>query len=224
MKVLDLTQPLDEHTVLWPDEEPFEAIAPDEYAEDGFWSRRFSSPEHAGTHLDAPAHCVEGGATVGDIAAEQLVCPAVRIDARALCDGDAAWVLSAADVEAWEAEHGRIPAGAGVLLCTGWDAFRDEDPGRYAGDPLAFPGYGTDAATLLVERGVVGIGIDTLGVDAGYATDFDVHRITLPAGVWHLEGATGLAAVPPTGATLVVGALRLPGASGTPVRALALIP
>jgi kynurenine formamidase len=223
MKVLDLTQPLDERTVLWPDELPFEAVGPAEYDADGFWSRRFSSPEHAGTHLDAPAHCVEGGAAVGDIAAEQLVRPVVRIDARALCGGDPAWLLRAADVEAWESQHGRIPSGAAVLLCTGWDAYR-EDAARYAGDPLAFPGFGTDAATLLVRRGVAGIGIDTLGVDAGAATDFAVHRITLPAGLWHLEGLIGLADVPPTGATLVVGALRLPGASGTPARVFALVP
>ena len=77
---------------------------------------------------------------------------------------------------------------------------------------------------LLVERAAAGLGIDTLGVDAGAATEFPVHRVALRAGLWHLEGLIGLAAVPPTGATLVVGALRLPGASGTPARVFALLP
>ena len=134
------------------------------------------------------------------------------------------WVLEAADVEAWEAEHGRVPAGAAVLLCTGWDAYRD-DAARYLGDPLDFPGYGAGAAELLVERGVAGLGIDTLGIDPGRrAESRRSHHIALPAGLWHLEGLVGLEAVPATGATLVVGALRLPGASGTPARVFALLP
>jgi len=223
VRVLDLTQPLDERTVLWPDSTPFSAPGPDGYDEEGFWWRELRTPEHAGTHLDAPVHVVPGGAAVGDIPAEQLVRPAVRIDARALCDGDPSWTLAAADVEAWEAEHGRVPAGAAVLLCTGWDAYY-EDAARYGGEPLAFPGFGPGAAALLVERGAAGLGIDTLGVDAGAATDFPVHQIALPAGLWHLEGLIGLDAVPPTGATLVVGALRLPNASGTPARVFALVP
>lgn len=129
MRVLDLTQTLDERTVLWPDSVPFRAAAQPAYDVDGFWWRDLSFPEHSGTHLDAPSHCVPGGAMVADIPAELLVRPAVRIDARGLCDGDPSWVLGAADVDAWEAEHGRVPAGAAVLLCTGWDEFRD-DPER----------------------------------------------------------------------------------------------
>jgi kynurenine formamidase len=223
VRVVDLTQPLDEHTVLWPGSEPFVAVADDGYDADGYWSRHLSMPEHAGTHLDAPVHRVPGAAAVADIPVEQLVRPAVRIDARALCGGDPAWVLRAADVESWEAEHGRVPPGSAVLLCTGWDAHRG-DPASYVGDPPGFPGFGGDAAALLVERGAAGLGIDTLGVDAGAAADDVVHRTALPAGLWHLEGLVGLDAVPATGATLVVGALRLTGASGAPARVIALVP
>jgi kynurenine formamidase len=223
MRVLELTQPLDEHTPLWPDSAPFRADAQPDYDVDGFWWRDLRFAEHSGTHLDAPSHCVRGGAMVADIAADALVRPAVRIDARALCDGDPAWVLGAADVEAWEAEHGRVPAGAAVLLCTGWDEYRD-DAALYVGDPLAFPGFGLDAARLLVERRAVGLGIDTISVDAGAALEFPVHHTTLPAGFWHLEGLIGLAAVPDVGATVVAGALLLPGSSGTPARVFALVP
>jgi kynurenine formamidase len=223
MRVLDLTQPLDERTVLWPDSDPFTTTGPEGYDADGFWWRNLGTPEHAGTHLDAPRHFVPGAAAVADIPAEQLVRPGVRIDARAACAGDPSWVLTADHVEAWEAEHGRVPEGAAVLLCTGWDAYR-EDARRYLGEPLAFPGFGADAAALLVERGAAGLGIDTLSVDAGDATDFPVHRAALPAGLWHLEGLIGLADVPPTGSTIVVGVLRLPGASGSPARVFALLP
>ena len=206
MRVLDLTQPLDERTVLWPGSVPF--VASEDSDDDGFWWRDLSLPEHAGTHLDAPRHIVAGGATVDDIPAERLVRPAVRIDLP-----DRSRNLATADVEAWEAEHGRVPEGAAVLLRTAWD-----------GDPHAAPGYGADAAALLVERGVAGIGIDTLSVDACADADFPVHNTTLPAGLWHLEGLAGLDAVPATGATLVAGALRLPNGSGTPARVFALLP
>ena len=223
MRVLDLTQPLDERTVLWPGSRPFSTEGPADYEDDGFWWRDINVPEHAGTHLDAPCHCVPGGAAVDEIPAERLVRPAMRIDARELCGGDPDWVLSADDVAAWEEEHGRVPAGAAVLLCTGWDAYR-EDPARYAGDPLAVPGYGVDSARLLVSRGVAGLGIDTLGIDPGAATDYPAHFVSLGAGLWHLEALIGLDAVPPVGATLVVGALRLTGGSGTPARVFALVP
>ena len=224
MKVLDLSQPLGEQTVLWPGSMPFRADGPPAHGEDGYWARDLHLPEHSGTHLDAPVHCVPGGAAVADIPAERRVRPAVRIDARDLCGGDPSWTLGAGDVTAWEAEHGAIAAGAGVLLCTGWDAHLG-DPDRYRGEGLDYPGYGGDAAALLVARGVAGIGIDTLGVDSGRNADASpVHRTTLPAGLWHLEGLVGLAAVPPTGATLVVGVPKLVGGSGMPARVLALVP
>ena len=223
MRVLDLTQTLDERTALWPDSAPFRADAQPEYDVDGFWWRDLSFAEHSGTHIDAPSHCVPGGAHVADIPAEMLVRPAVCIDARELCGGDPAWVLGAGDLEAWEREHGRVPAGAAVLLCTGWDEFRD-DPARYLGEPLDFPGFGREAAALLVERRAAGLGIDTLSVDAGAAADFPVHHTTLRAGFWHLEGLVGLADVPAVGATVVAGALKLPGSSGTPARVFALLP
>jgi kynurenine formamidase len=224
VKVLDLTQPLGERTLLWPGSMPFRADGPDAHDEEGYWARDLHFGEHSGTHLDAPLHCVPGGAGVADIPAERLVRPAVRIDARELCGGDASWTLRAEDVRAWEAEHGPIGAGAAVLLCTGWDAYV-EDFGRYLGDPLDYPGYGGDAAALLVQRGVAGIGIDTLGVDSGRNASLSpVHKTTLPAGLWHLEGLVGLADVPPVGATLVVGVPPLVGGSGMPARVLALLP
>ena len=107
-----------------------------------------------------------------------------------------------------------------MLALTGWERYLD-DAERYVGGD--FPGFGSSAAELLLERGVVGLGIDTLGVDPGAATDYPVHHLTLPAGLWHLEGLVNLAALPPRGALLVVGALKLVEGSGTPARVFALL-
>jgi len=115
---------------------------------------------------------------------------------------------------------GPIDAGSAVLALTGWERYRS-DAERYVGG--AFPGFGVGAAELLLERRVVGLGIDTLGVDPGAAADFPVHHMTLPAGLWHLEGLVNLAELPARGALLVVGALKLVDGSGTPARVFALV-
>jgi kynurenine formamidase len=169
-------------------------------------------------HLDAPGHFSAGGRMTDELAAEDLVRPVVVLDVRAHCAGDPAYALSRAEVEEAEDRDGAIPAGSAVLVCTGWDAYVG-DRTRYAGDGATpdFPGIAPAAAELFVERGVAGIGIDTLGVDPGRAVDFPVHRITQRAGMWHLEGAVNIHRVPARGAWLVVGALPVVECSGCPM-------
>ena len=223
-RLVDLTQPLGPETVLWPGSAPFAAVVECDYDTHDSYSRDLQLPEHAGTHIDAPAHFARGGATTDQIPLETLVRPVVKLDVRDRVAGDAGYELDAATIEALEATDGPIPAGAAVLVHTGWDARRD-DPIAYAGDgELAFPGLARGAARLLVARGVAGIGIDTLGVDPGHAQGFPAHRITLPAGLWHLEGLVNLERVPARGAWIVVGALPLVAGSGAPARAFAILP
>lgn len=225
LRVVDLTQPLGPDTILWPGSTPFSATVVGDVDSDGFYARDFAVPEHAGTHFDAPAHVAGAGATVDEVPADLLVRPAVRLDVRGLCAGDPAFTLSAAQIESIEAAEGAVPAGSVVLVCTGWDAYV-EDRERYVGPggATAFPGIGEDAARLLVERGVAGVGIDTLGVDPGHVEPPVAHYVTLPAGVWHLEGLVALDEVPPRGAWLVVAPLRLAQGSGAPARVYALVP
>jgi kynurenine formamidase len=224
--VIDLTAPLSPDTVLWPGLPPVRAETVFQLERDGAYGRVLTLPEHSGTHLDAPAHFVATGVRTDELPAERLVVPCAVLDVRERCAADPDFALSRADVEELEARDGPLEAGSAVLLLTGWDAradtaaawFGDEAPAR-----LQFPGFGHSAAQLLVERGVVGIGIDTPGVDRGSDPAFPVHNTTLPAGLWHLEGLVGLAALPARGALLVVGALKLAGGSGAPARVLALV-
>ncbi|MFM7247006.1 MAG: cyclase family protein [Actinomycetota bacterium] len=220
-RVVDLTQPLGPATPGWPGEAPLAATVRWTVAADGAYGRRIDLPEHLGTHFEAPAHFAADGATVEAIAADRLVVPARVIDIAARCADDPDAVLTAADVEAHEAEHGPLPAGAALLARTGWDRHLG-DPARYVGD-LRFPGFGADAAALAVARGLAGIGIDTLSVDRGADAAFPVHRTALPAGLWQLEGLVGLDALPPSGTTLVVGVPPVVAASGFPARVLALV-
>jgi kynurenine formamidase len=223
-RLVDLTQPLGPDTVLWPGSTPFAARVEADYDTHDGYARELSVPEHAGTHLDAPAHFSRGGATADALDLPSLVRPAVKLDVRSYVGDDACYALRAATIEAIEAVDGAIPAGSAVLVHTGWEA-RRHDPVAYAGgSELRFPGLAPDAAELLVSRGVVGIGIDTLGIDPGHVEGFPAHRLTLPAGLWHLEGLVNLEAVPSRGAWLVAAVVPVVDGSGAPARVFAILP
>jgi kynurenine formamidase len=127
----------------------------------------------------------------------------------------------------WESERGRIPRGAIALLRTGW-ASRWPDATRYrnqdAAGTMHFPGFGADAAQILIQREVCGIGCDTMSVDPGCSSEYPVHRLALGAGLYQLENLADLSALPESGASLVVAPLKLDGGSGAPCRVFALLP
>ncbi len=234
-RVVDLTHPFDSETLYWP-------TAPARFAwEKLAWGKTeagwfyaagaFSSPEHGGTHLDAPVHFAEGRRAVDAIPVEQLVAPAVVIDASAQAAKDPGYQLTREDVLAFEAAHGRIEAGTVVLLRTGWDRFWP-DAKAYLGDDtpgdasrLRFPSFGTEAAKLLVEeRGILGLGVDTASIDPGAAKDFPVHRIAAARNVYGLENLRDLDQLPPRGTLLVALPMKIAGGSGAPVRVIGLLP
>lgn len=194
---------------------------------DGFHAHRWRLEEHFGTHLDAPSH-VAGGRSLDRLTLADLVVPAVVVDVRAAAAEDPDHALTVEELLRWEVRHGEIPRRAAVLMWSGWDA-RAGDPRRYrnadARGVLRFPGFHVEAACFLRDaRAVCGIGVDTLSLDPGRSTGFEVHRAWLGRDRWGLENLCNLGALPPVGALLVVGALKVEGATGGPVRALALAP
>ena len=227
LRAVDLTQTLGPDTVMWPGAPApsFQTVLT--VAHDGFYNRLVTFVEHTSTHFDAPCHMIEGKESVDQIGAERLFRPLAVIDISAEVGDNADAILTLAQVHAFEAQHGRIPDGAAVFLRTGWEDC-NADPVKYAnaGGELKFPGFGPDAARFIVhERGAMGLGTDTLGIDPGFATDFIVHRqISHPRGVWHVENLTNLKSVPALGAWVVVAPLRLVDGSGSPCRVIALVP
>lgn len=197
-----------------------------DFKADGFNVNEWTVLEHAGTHIDAPIHFAASGAGPAELSLEQLVVPLAVIDVSAKASTDADYQLSPADIAAWERRHGRLPRGACVALRSGWD--RHVGSPRFAGKDekgvFHFPGFHPEAAALLLEqRSIAGIAVDTLSLDHGPSKDFKVHYSWLPAGRWGLENVAGLADVPPSGATLVVGAPKVKGATGGQARVLALV-
>ncbi len=227
-QVIDLTYPLAPAAPAYPGEPPLEVKVMHTYDRDGYFDRHFSTAEHYGTHMDAPAHFSPGQATLDAIPVPQLFAPAVVADVSAKVAQNADYRLTWADLQAWEQAHGAIPVGAVVIARTGWGA-RWSDPARFLNaDPkgiLHFPGFSAEAAKFLVEqRQIVGLGIDTLSLDYGPSTDFEVHHITHPRGLYSLENLANLEAVPETGAYLIVAPIKLAGGSGAPTRVFALLP
>src|SRR2546421_7262994 len=227
-RVLDLSYAINDKLVPWPgDEKFFETRVNASIEKNGYFTRSFWMLEHYGTHLDAPAHFPPGKTTVDQIPAKQLFGPAVVIDVRAESGKDADYQLGVARVEEWEKRHGRIPAQAIVLLRTGW-ASRWPDVRKYRNQDekgkMHFPGFSAEAAKLLIERKVSGLGCDTLSVDHGASSDYSVHHLALGAGLYQLENLPGLSELPETVAFLIVAPIKLEGGSGGPVRVFALLP
>lgn len=226
-RIVDLSYAINDKLVSWPgDPKVFEAKTNGTVEKDGYFTRSFWMLEHYGTHLDAPAHFPLGKLTVEQIAPEKFFGPAVVLDVRAEAEKNPDYQLSPAIIEAWEKRHGRIPAGAIVILRTGW-ASRWPDVQRYrntdAKGAMHFPGFSVNAAKILLDRKISGLGCDTLSIDPGNSTDFPVHHLVLGVNVYQLENLGDLSALPEAGAFLVVAPIKLEGGSGGAVRVFALV-
>jgi kynurenine formamidase len=192
---------------------------------DGYNMRRWCLIEHTGTHLDAPIHYADDGASADRLKIEDLVVPLVVVDIAARAQDDPDALLTPDDLLAFEAAHGPIPAHSCVAMCSGWERFV-AGPGfcnADARDVMHFPGFHPEAAALLIERDAVGLAVDTLSLDHGISRDFPTHRAWLPTGRWGLEAVANLGALPPVGATIVVGGPKIEDATGGPARVLALV-
>jgi kynurenine formamidase len=226
-QVIDLTYAINDKLVPWPgDKRFFEAKDNATIAKDGVFTRSFWMLEHYGTHLDAPIHFPPGKTPVDKIPVKQFFGPAVVMDVQSESAKNADYLLDVAHVEAWEKLHGKVPAGAIVLLRTGWSS-RWPDVQKYRNQDalgkMHFPGFSVDAVKLLLDRKVSGLGCDTLSVDYGASSDYPVHHLGLGAGVYNLENLADLSKLPETGAFLIVAPIKLEGGSGGPVRVFALL-
>jgi kynurenine formamidase len=194
-------------------------------AERGVYANKWELTEHNGTHIDAPSHFWEGGLHLSDVPLSSLIVPAVVIDIRARAASDVDATVEVADLVAWEARHGRIPEGAGVLMSSGWDSRAGTAERFVNADPqgiLHFPGFSREAIRhLLEQRRIAGVGVDTLSIDPGTDARFQGHRLLARANLWALECLAGLDRLPPVGAVLIIGASKVAGASGGPARVLA---
>lgn len=226
--VLDLSHTVAESSPNWDgSSKSLVARTVASHESNGYYSRHISLDEHSSTHMDAPAHMAKGMWTIDQIPAERLVRPLVVLDVTEKAQGSPDYTVSVQDIADWERKHGTIPSEAVILAYTGWGLkwdsareYRNEGPDGV----MHFPGYSLEAAKYLVEaRMAVGLGIDTLSVDAGAAIDYPVHKYCGAKSVYHLENVANLGQAPQSGAVAVVTPMKLEKGSGAPVRILALV-
>ena len=228
--VVDLTYPLNERNAHWPKGAyslfKFEAIAT--LNKDKVFSGKYSTPEHLGTHIDAPNHFEQNQPSVDQIPFIQLIGHAIVIDVKDKVEKNTDYTLSASDISSWEKINGQIPDGAIVLLNTGWSCrwsnFNDYKNTDKNGQ-MHFPGYSRESVGFLVEkRQIKGIGIDTLSGDCGTSSDFQVHHVIGSAGKFILENVANLDKLPPRGSILIIAPIKIEGGSGGQCRIWAILP
>jgi len=243
IRVVDLTQVLSEDfpTLVLPapygQAKPFrlETISRYDAAGPEWYWNNFSCGEHVGTHFDAPAHWITGRDlphnTVDTIDVGKFVAPVCVVDASAEVAGDDDWILSVDFLRAWEARHGRIPAGSWLAFRTDWSK-RIADPAAFLNlkaDGAHTPGPARETVEWLIhERDVGGFAAETINTDAGqsyrWPLPYPCHTLMHGAGRFGLQGLCNLDRLPPTGAMILAAPLKIRGGSGSPLRVLGLCP
>lgn len=220
---VDLSHCLTASAPTWPGDCAFRAEVVVDYA-DGCRVMHYQMPAGIGTHMDAPSHFAPAGRDIAALPLEELIVPMHVIDISAKCTNPD-YLLSAGDIAQFEREFGTI-AGGVVLARTGWDRFWGDAEAyrnRDAQGTMHFPGFDPQAAALLLEKRIVGIGLDTLSPDGGNL-DFPVHRLLLNKGKYIIENLTGLHRVPNQGAYLIALPIKVAGGTEAAIRAVGIIP
>jgi kynurenine formamidase len=238
--VIDLTARLESSTPIIQLPPPFANTLPfsleeisryDDRGPAWYWNN-ISTGEHAGTHFDAPVHWITGrdGADVSQVPLTSLIAPAAVLDYSAEAAADPDFLLEPEHIRKWEEAHGSLPAGGWLLYRTGWDARSGSQQDFVNANETGphTPGVSIECARWLAEDApVIGIGVETVGTDAGTAHSFDppfpCHSALLGAGKYGLTQLQNLALLPPTGVVLMAAPLPIVGGSGSPTRVLALV-
>lgn len=242
ISVIDLTVPLDPSTATiklppqFAPSKPFRLAEISRYDSRGpawYWNN-FECGEHTGTHFDAPIHWITGkdypDNATHNIPVKRFIGPACVVDVSAKVASNEDFLLTRDDIVAWESRHGRIPVGAWVLIRTDWSR-RDNETQflNIRADGAHTPGFDPRAVEMLArEREILGVGVETVGTDAGQAATFDpmfpCHSIMHGTNHFGLASLTNLDKLPPTGALVIAAPLKIVNGSGSPLRVLALVP
>lgn len=239
IEVVDLTAPLSRETPILelPPEfgqtQRFELEEISRYDDRGpawYWNN-FRTGEHTGTHFDAPNHWVTGkdNADIASVPVTRLIAPAAVLDFSAQVAANPDYLIEIDDIRAWESDHGPLPDGGWLLVRTGWDARTSQQEAINADDSGPHsPGLSAECARWVAEESaVIGMGVETVGTDAGAAHSFDpafpCHSALMGSNKYGLTQLQNLAQLPPIGAVLIAGPLPIVTGSGSPARVLALV-
>lgn len=234
-RIVDLSYPFEDETIYWPTEtgfvfeKGFEGVTPGGYF---YTANRFWTPEHGGTHIDAPIHFYSNRNKLDEIPVDQLVGGGVVIDVSAKCDADRDYQIHVEDFRDWESRHGELAKGSIVLLRTGFGKYwpdrtqymGTDERGDSAVAKLRFPGLHPKAANWLVNnRSIKAIGLDTPSIDYGQSKLFGSHVTLFEKNIPVFENVANLDQLPDKDFTVIALPMKIKGGSGGPLRIIAVI-
>ncbi len=234
LKWVDLTHTFDSTTLYWPNNktgfqhhQDAKGITPNGYF---YSSYSYCTPEHGGTHLDAPIHFAEDKLTVDQIPLDQLTGNAVVVDVSENALKNRDYLIDVTDIQKWEKAHGEIPVNTIVLFKTGYGKFYPNRE-KYFGSALTgaeaipllhFPGINPKTTEWLIkERKIKALGLDTPSLDYGQSKDFQTHRILMGDNKSGFENLANLDALPATGIYVIALPMKIGAGSGAPLRIIA---
>lgn len=217
-KIIDLTHPLHPEIPTWNGSCGFCLEIKKDY-DRLFRVQQIKMHAGVGTHMDAPSHRFEKGASIAEIPLEQLIATVALLDVSPKAGAD--YLFSVEDLEEYEAAHGRIEPHSLAIVFTGWCRFWN-NPEAYR-NQMHFPAVSREAAELLLKRDIAGLAIDTLSPDCLDA-EFPVHKLLLGAGKYIIENIADCSGVPPKGSFAIALPIAAQDATEAPIRIVALVP
>lgn len=192
----------------------------------------FSQGEHVGTHIDAPIHWISGkdGKDVSQIAPDRLIGPAVVLDFSDESSRDPDFLIEVEHIQAWVAEYGELPDNGWLLFRTGWDQYSHDQEAFLNADEHGShtPGFSAECSRWLAEETTIsGIGVETVGIDQGNASELDppfpMHYHLLGNDKYGITSLQNVAELPTRGAIILVSPLPIVGGTASPCRVFALV-
>jgi len=222
-QLIDLTHTLTSTTPSWNGSCGFECEVKLDYAntddEVSFRVQQIKMHAGIGTHMDAPAHCIKGGKSISELALQHFIAPCIRIDCSA--KAHESYSLGVEDIIEFEQQYGIIPPGCFALVHTGWEKYWSE-PERYHNN-YQFPCISSNAIAKLLERKIVGVGIDTLSPDRP-GDNYPVHQQVLSAGKYIVENVANEMQLPAVGGFTLALPLKIFNGTEAPMRFIGLVP
>ncbi|NWJ99730.1 cyclase family protein [Marine Group I thaumarchaeote] len=214
MKILDLTLTISNKIPTFPGSPQPNFIPWEKIKDDGYNLELLFLSSHTGTHLDAPYHFLEKGSKIHEISLKKLVSNAVLIKSRKKRNE----TITKTDIQKFEKKHGKIESFSSVVFWTGWQRNLQKD--NYF---TKNPGLSVSAANYLASKKIGLVGIDSPSIDLGTDFKFPVHQIFAKKGMLIVENLANLEKIKSWKFHLVVLPLKLKGATGSPVRAIAFV-
>lgn len=223
-RLVDLTHTLDPNIPTWTGSCGFEHILKQDYHQakttPGFRVQQIKMHASAGTHIDAPSHCMPGERDVSQISLEDLCVPCIVINVAPLvATGD--YTLPFSIIKQFEQQYRPQWKRSLVLIHTGWQKHW-YDKERYTNNHV-FPSISDEVGQYLAYHEIVGLGIDTLSPDKPQ-DGFPVHVAILGSGGYIIENICNADQMPVVGGYAIVAPIKTKEGAEAPVRLIGLAP